>query len=231
MIDVVIGHGLNDGPIRVRAREYVAGLYEAQGFRVHLAQCPTEEWSKGAAVNPVADQTTSEILILADADSFVAPEHLDRAIGQARVRGWAMPHSTVKRLDRESSDRLIRGMPGRQRLERSAYPALPGGGIVIVTRETWDLVGGFDPRFRGWGGEDHAFGLALRCLTGNEVNPRRICPLVHLWHPEAPNCRRPSDNNRVLDKRYRDARSKPDLMAQLVEEARVWASQQASYAH
>ena len=231
MIDVVIGHGHDDDPIRVRARGYVAGLYESQGYRVHLAECPTDEWSKGAAVNPVANRTTSEILILADADSFVAPEHLDRAIGQAGIRGWAMPHSVVKRLDRESSDRLIRGMPGRQRLERSAYPALPGGGILVVTREAWDMVGGFDPRFRGWGGEDHCIGLALRCLTGNEINPRRICPLIHLWHPEAPNCRRPSDNNRWLDKRYRDARRDPDLMRELVEEARRWESQPASYAH
>lgn len=231
MIDVVIGHGLDDDPIRVRARQYVAGVYESQGYRVHLAQCPTDEWSKGAAVNPVANQTTCDILILADADSFVAPEHLDRAISQAVVRGWAMPHSVVKRLDRESSDRLIRRIPGRQRLERSAYPALPGGGILVVTREAWDMVGGFDPRFRGWGGEDHCIGLALRCLTGNEINPRRICPLIHLWHPEAPNCRRPSDNNRRLDKRYRDARRDPALMRDLVEEARRWESQPASYAH
>lgn len=231
MIDVVIGHGLDDDPIRVRARGYVAGLYESQGFRVHLAECPTDEWSKGAAVNPIANQTTSDVLILADADSFVAPEHLARAISQAVVRGWAMPHSVVKRLDRESSDRVIRGIPGRQRLERSAYPALPGGGILVVTREAWDMVGGFDPRFRGWGGEDHCIGLALRCLTGNEINPRRICPLIHLWHPEAPNCRRPSDNNRWLDKRYRDARRDPELMRELVEEARRWESQPASYAH
>lgn len=231
MIDVVIGHGHDDDQIRIRARQYVAGLYESQGYRVHLAQCPAPEWSKGAAVNPVANQTTGDVLVLADADSFVAPEHLDRAIGQAGIRGWAMPHSVVKRLDRESSDRLIRGMPGRQRLERSAYPALPGGGILVVTREAWDMVGGFDPRFRGWGGEDHCIGLALRCLTGNEINPRRICPLIHLWHPEAPNCRRPSDNNRWLDKRYRDARRNPDLMRELVEEARRWESQPASYAH
>ena len=231
MIDVVIGHGLDDDPHRVRARHYVAGLYESQGYRVHLAQCPTPEWSKGAAVNPVANQTTGDLLVLADADSFVAPEHLDRAISQAVVRGWAMPHSVVKRLDRESSARVIRGTPGRQRLERSAYPALPGGGILIVTRQAWEMVGGFDPRFRGWGGEDHCIGLALRCLTGNEINPRRVCPLTHLWHPEAPNCRRPSDNNRWLDKRYREARNKPDLMAQLVEEARRWESQPASSAH
>lgn len=229
MIDVIIGHGLDDDPHRLRARTFIAGMYESQGYRVHLAQCPTRAWSKGAAINPVAEQTSGEILVLADADSFVAPEHLERAIGQARTNGWAMPHSVVRRLDRESSDRVIRGIPGRQRLERSAYPALPGGGILIVTREAWDMVGGFDPRFRGWGGEDHCIGLALRCLTGNEINSRRMAPLTHLWHPEAPNCRRPSDNNRWLDKRYRDTRSKPDLMRGLVEEAR-WASRQPSCA-
>src|ERR1035437_8821162 len=54
--------------------------------------------------------------------------------------------------------------------------------IQIMPREAFITVGGMDERFRGWGGEDQAFLLALNILWG----PYRNSPnnVYHLWHPK-----------------------------------------------
>ena len=214
MIQVLIPFGGED-PHRAAARDWVAARY-AQRFEVTIAEM-SGPWSKGAAVNPALDASTADIIIAADADSFVDEQHLDRAILHAEVHGWAMPHSIVKRFDRSSTADILAGRPGRRRLERGSYPALPGGGIVVATKQAWSTVRGFDPRFVGWGGEDHALGLAFGALVA-PVNTRRHAALCHLWHPPHPHCRKPSQANRDLDARYRKARRNPDLMADLVGE-------------
>lgn len=51
----------------------------------------------------------------------------------------------------------------------------------IMPREAFITVGGMDERFRGWGGEDRAFLMALDHLWGPHQNlPGQI---LHLWHP------------------------------------------------
>lgn len=210
-------HGAADGPERVKAREWVAARYESlHGLPVAFAPCPTPEWSKGAAANPVVAASDADLIVLADADSYVSDDALTAAIDHADAHGWAMPHSTVRRLSRPSTEVVLAGGTA-DKLERSPYPALPGGGIVVLTREAWATVNGVDPRFQGWGGEDAAFGLVLSVLVG-PVNPRRLSPLTHLWHPPAANCRKPSQRNRDLDARYRACRRNPARMADLVRE-------------
>lgn len=217
-ISVVIGHGLADDPVRVRVRDWIAEHWRTvHCLPVTLAPCPTIEWSKGAAVNPAIAASDANIVIMADADSWVDEIPMQRAIDHARTNGWAMPHSVVKRITKASTADILNGRPGKRQMERGGYPALPGGGIVVARKDAWETVRGLDPRFVGWGGEDHALGLAMRTLVG-PVNTRRIAPLWHLWHPPAAKCRKPSQASRDLDARYRGARDKPELMADLVKE-------------
>lgn len=219
-VQVIIPAAPADDVTRVAARQWVAARYAGLGLPVTIATGPPGDWSKGAAVNPAAATATAQMLVIADADSYVAADHLERAMTVAQRVGWAMPHSIVKRLSRASTTDILADRPCKPRLERGAYPALPGGGIIVCTREAWSTIGGFDPRFRGWGGEDHAIGLALRTLVA-PVPPRTPAPLWHLWHTPAAHCRRPTQATRDLDARYRAARDKPDLMRQIVTEWRM----------
>ena len=209
-----------DDGTRRAARDWVSARWEAAGFRVTVAE-GAGAWSKGAAVNPTVAASDAELVIVADADSWVTLEATEKACEQAEARGWAMPHSTVKRLSRAGTTAVYRGEVdiSKARMERSPYPALPGGGILMVRRDVWDTIGGFDPRFVGWGGEDHAVGLALATLSG-PVSRRRVAPLWHLWHQPSPNNRRPSPESRRLDERYRKARNNPQAMRELVKEVR-----------
>ena len=220
-VDVIIGHGRHDDPQRVAVRQWIVNRWATvHGLEVTLAECPDDVWSKGAAVNPAITASTADIIIVADADSYVDDQPLKAAIDAAGRGPWAMPYAEVRRFDRASTAAVLAGKPGRPRLERGPYPALPGGGIVIAHRDAWATVRGLDPRFKGWGGEDHAIGLALRILVG-DVHRQRGAALHHLWHPPAPANRRPAPATRHLDARYRAARRDPDAMRTLIGE---WSS-------
>lgn len=216
--EVVIPHGCVDDSWRKRAREWVADRYrEVHRLPVVLAECPDREWSKGAAANPAIASSSADVVIVADADSYVNHDALDWSIGAALDHGWSMPHSIVKRWAKDSTQAIYKGQQAR-RMERGGYPALPGGGIVVARQDAWQAVGGgFDPRHKGWGGEDHALGLAMSVLVGT-VRQRRVSALWHLWHPPAPNNRRPSPETRRLNERYRAARKDPQAMSALVKE-------------
>jgi hypothetical protein len=53
--------------------------------------------------------------------------------------------------------------------------------IQIVPREALEIVGGWDPRFRGWGGEDHSAMRATDTLYWKHKTTRN--QVLHLWHP------------------------------------------------
>jgi hypothetical protein len=49
-----------------------------------------------------------------------------------------------------------------------------------MPREAWEMVGGMDWRFRGWGGEDVAFMRAVDTLYTKHKTTRN--QVLHLWH-------------------------------------------------
>jgi hypothetical protein len=60
---------------------------------------------------------------------------------------------------------------------------LEAGGSVAITRAGFDLIGGMDESFVGWGGEDNEFwerAQTLRAWTWG------FLPLIHLWHAAQP---------------------------------------------
>lgn len=157
------------------------------------------------------------VLVLHDADSFTvglaaAVEHV------AEHGGWAVPHGRVHRLSEAATSALLDDRQfSMQDCVTRPYRGLAGGGIVVVRRADLLRVP-FDPRFRGWGGEDSSFGHAANLLLGAPW--RGDAPLVHLWHPPAEryNEREGNLNNRTLQLRYLDARRR-NVVQHLIDEA------------
>lgn len=178
-----------------------------------------EPWSKSEAIMRAAVDAPDGVLVLHDADSFTdglaaAVEHVD-AHG-----GWAVPHERVHRLSEAATASLLAGRQfSMQDCATRPYRGLAGGGIVVIRRADLLRVP-FDPRFRGWGGEDSSFGHAAKWLIGEPW--RGTTPLVHLWHPPAERHseREGSLNNRTLQLRYLDARRR-EVVQHLVHEARA----------
>lgn len=213
-VSVLIPFSSQDAARR-RNFEYVHSLYRSRGWEVLVGECEGE-WSKGVALADAFSRATHDVLVIADADCIVEDEVLDRAIDMVREGiPWVMPHANTYRLDQNLTRNLLDGVDiGRRGARRHAAV---GGGIVVCSREAWEKVGGIDPRFFGWGGEDISFGRALQTLCGElvQLNGR----LLHLWH-KPHNPRRGTPASEELAGRYLMANGDVEAMSALVNEAR-----------
>lgn len=214
---------------RTRARAHVGAWYAHHFGDIELVDGTSPDpWSKGAAVADAIAKTDADILVLADADSFMyLAEPIRTAIDLVRsgARPYVTPHRNVYRLRDEETARLLDAGTAwpRPRLGwtvRPMYQGPIGGGITVVSRSAYELVRGIDPRFLGWGGEDIVFGWALDTLAGEGA--RLEGDLVHLWHPHPAPDLRGSPESEELVARYREARGIPRRMTAVIS-GEPWA--------
>lgn len=201
---------------REAAWRYVQRQYD--DYEVLTGTCPGP-FVKAVAVADALSKAHGDVLVVADADCLCG------GVGTAvdAVRGgepWAIPHSKVLRLTKGATERAIRGARRKLACERLPYEGVPGGGIVVLPRATYESVP-LDRRFVGWGGEDFAWGRALLTIYGRPT--RGTADLLHLWHPRAPRevsyRNAGSEASEALRRRYIDATGDPARMTALLEEA------------
>jgi hypothetical protein len=158
-------------------------------------------YCKTCAVNNAASRAHGDIFVILDADTYFDGKVIQRCadrIRAAQERGhrlWFIPYRHVYRLTQETSARILASFP--QDPIRISSPPPPedvestlgsshghrfGAMIQIMPREAFELVGGMDERFIGWGGEDVAFVRALDTL----YNPHKTTEndVLHIWHPK-----------------------------------------------
>lgn len=182
-------------------------------------------WIKAVAAERAvraADALEPDVLVVADADVWLTPSS---ALAQAASlvhtgqAAWAVPHNQVRRLGLASSEHVLNG--GRfgehLALAERVYKGMVGGGIAVFSRQGWERIGGFDPRFKGWGGEDSALGRAADTLLGRHT--RLDGTLWHFWHEPQQRISRTkgsqySDN---LLSTYRRCTGRPALMNSLIK--------------
>lgn len=219
--------------------------HELPGVEIIVGSSTRTPFSKTEAVNDAARRARGQIFVILDSDAYLRGRiirHCATRIEQALQRGerlWYMPYRHLYRLtetatetilccDPRSPPRFERGLP-RSILETprsAAYGHRYGAMIQIMPREAFNLVGGMDPRFAGWGGEDVAFLRALDTL----YCPHRTltASIFHLWHPaigSSPLSKRWKDqpragSNSKLTYRYFLAQARPEDMRALVDEPR-----------
>lgn len=213
---------------------------------------PSIPFSKSAAVNDAASRARGDIFVIIDADGFLEAESVIlcvKRIRRARERGhrlWFIPYRQFYRLTPRASRRLIDSNPcdpyffptpplpcDIQNTSGSQHGHWFGAGVQILPREAFCEVGGWDERFRGWGGEDHS---AMRA-TDTLYWPHKTLPgqFLHIWHPmlgpEGSELwvdwkyrmwanQTTIGNNDELTARYYGAHMHPKRMRRLVEEGR-----------
>lgn len=171
---------------------------EHPSWQVRRGVCHDGPWCKAAAVADALCRADGDVVVVADAD-VIAPgvAAAARLVNDGAV-GWAMPHQRVHRLSEAATAAVLRGGPlpdpnlSTGRGVRTPPPAprpveqmhrgVAGGGCVVLRRDLYRLAP-LDPRFVGWGQEDHSWGHALTVLAGRPW--REKDPLWHLWHPPA----------------------------------------------
>ena len=188
-------------------------------------------FSKTLAVNRAFDRSRGAIIGMLDSDVWIDVAHTREAVrliasGEAR---WVKPASKVFRLNEAATARLIAQpptipFPSHQRDDYESVRKI-WGLFHLFPREAFEAIGGYDPRFRGWGGEDTAAIAAMDTLWGpHTMLPH---PLFHLHHPHAQNAageaiwQGQTAWNTDLRDRYDAARGDPELMRVLAEETRA----------
>lgn len=147
-------------------------------------------YSKSVAVNEAASRARGYILVIMDADVLIDPEIIRNCVSEIEKSPrakWFIPFTTAHRLNREKSNQLQATDPTTATTaftptKYDCEDAIEGapGFIHILSRRAFDRVEGYDPRFRGWGGEDTSFKHAVDTLYGSHT--RLPSHIVHLWH-------------------------------------------------
>ena len=177
-------------------------------------------WNKPRALNDTIAEVDCRVLVVADADCIVDSHRLGWAAHDAQVVPWIVPHGPVLRMDQKSSVQLYGqpadvDLPDDPGLIRNPYKGFAGGGLFVIGRAQWDRVGGFDPKFTGWGAEDEAFAVAADTLVGPHI--RYDGPLWHLYHHPGLRGKHPKwKQNRQRLETYRTVADDRTAMASLV---------------
>lgn len=163
-------------------------------------------FSKAAAVNDAASRARGRVFAILDADTIMDTrilqhyvDNIDRAVRHHK-RLWYIPYDKLYRLNQEatlavlgcdsSDDYFIPSPPPPDWLDDSPlrghdansihYGHKYGALIQLLPREAFFMVGGMDPRFRGWGSEDASFMRAVDTVyCQHDLGDNDV---VHLWH-------------------------------------------------
>lgn len=201
-------HGYRD-----RIWQHLQSHYWAKlnGFRVVIGESPAGPFNRSAALNNAARAVDWDVAVIADNDSWVPAHQLHQAIDAAvSTDRLTAAFTQVMELSQPCTTAILdHGLDlttfGIDRIRTE--PLCTQSSMLVVTKPVWDTIGGFDPAFQGYGGEDNAFWHAAHILCGK---PNRVDGFVfHLWHPPAaknlsdPNYRA----NQLRWRRYRAART------------------------
>lgn len=164
-------------------------LYEAQlpqGITYLHARstCPEMPFNKSWAINVAARHASGEILVLHDADHVVPTNYVASICSLlSKDVDATLPARFIFHMTEESTQEAV---------TTGALPQSPGIEKIVqnnptplaVRRDAYWKIGGHDEAFFGWGGEDNEF---LSRLATLRLSRGGFLPLIHLWHPPAPN--------------------------------------------
>lgn len=171
--------------------------YEALGHPVFTGDSQGP-WGRAGAVNAASEAAGDwDLALIGDADTVPDAGSIRRALAWVGdTGGAARPHDERWMLTREGTLAFMRR--GKEALRPAHFARQwAGGGLLVLTRDAWEAVGGMDSSMVGWGHEDSLFSLAL--LTKSRWD-RLPGDAHHLWHPTTDNTARPESS-----RRYRQA--------------------------
>lgn len=173
----------------------------------NLAQCR----------NLAFEQSTSDVVVINDADTIPERDALLRAIeGAAQTRAVHLPYTEYRWFGAAGSAEYADGIAP----EDCSFELVHGAcsGVYVATAETWRAHGGQDERFRGWGFEDAAWHIAHTTMLGTP--PIRVAGRVYaLHHVAAARSGEQYEANAALMQRYRDSADDREALGQLLADS------------
>lgn len=205
----------DDDPVRAGNWAYARKFWRELDLPICVADSPSDESfditrARNAAV-ALADASVPqwEVALMTDADSYLGSlRQAEKALEWAYVSDrYIAAHDELRYLD------------GQYKVEHAVIGTWET--VFAFSRTLWLAVGGFDPRFRGFGHQVEAFFHAACTLR----DARRVHgPCFHLWHPYSARIDNPHlAENRALVERYWSASGDADAMVEILSEFQVTA--------
>jgi len=156
---------------------------------------------KGQALNRAVRKSRGKILAVIDADAYLKGETIEFCANRILHEGrhghnlWYVPYRNLSRLNKRATELIIQSdphypfrppcPPPKSFIDTSGHSQMYGyrycAMAAIFPRRAYDLIGGFDERFVGWGSEDIALMRTLDTLFGKHKTIKGC--IYHLWHP------------------------------------------------
>lgn len=207
-VAVVIPYGGKD-EWRERALAHVGAFYQYEfpDWRVIVSGDDGERFSRARACNAGVADTRAEVVVINDADTLCPPASVREAVRLAtEAPGLVRAYSRYRRLTQDATAELATYKEALAAPDEAIYwqqePAFAHG-CAVLQRDCYETVGGYDPRFEGWGYEDMAAELLFDAFWPD----RRIQgDLFHLWHPNAETPEDRERNERLYYQEYEPKR-------------------------
>ncbi|RFU61301.1 galactosyltransferase-related protein [Peribacillus glennii] len=218
-----------DYGVRDNLFKWVQSFYKNMMPEVEICigECNSELFNRSQAINNAAKIATRDVFAIIDTDVVYDPQVLINAVQLLDEHAWVIPYNKILDLSQFSTEALLGtdaqwplpfNVEFKDRFELKDHK--PVGAFAVLSRANFNLVGGFDERFAGWGREDNAFRDAMNTLCGPY---RRInkYDLYHLWHPRTEAKGNPNfENNHKLYKEYAKRRGNADEMRKWIKARR-----------
>jgi cellulose synthase/poly-beta-1,6-N-acetylglucosamine synthase-like glycosyltransferase len=139
-------------------------------------------YNKSWAFNYATKIAQSDIIVFADSDLIMHPNHLIEALNQISNYDMVNPYFSLVDLNPQESglplEQIIQiNRPGRGETDHQKVPIC--GGICIFKREAINKIGGWSEQYIGWGAEDDHVSVKVKhFLNWTEVKNR----CYHLYH-------------------------------------------------
>ena len=135
-------------------------------------------------------QSSGDVLAFGDADILIDSKNLLESFALCHADADAVnPYDRLIDLTAEETSAFLQtgnglaAMPSRQIVNREPIGEFLCfcGGLFVIRRNVFEVLGGFDERFVGWGGEDDAMSIKLDKLVFNTQSVSGQ-PAYHLFH-------------------------------------------------
>lgn len=207
-----------------------------------IGKSRSKVFCKGEALNDAARRAKGKVLVILDADAYISGDVLnkcaDKILDNLDNHLWFVPYRNLYRLKKDITEDIIASDPCNplripspppcdlidNHGHTSKYGHRYGAMVMMFPRQALKILGCFDERFKGWGGEDVALLRALDTLYGKHKTTKN--DVLHLWHPfigdDYKSRRWPgqakANPNSELANAYNRATRSPSKMRALVDE-------------
>lgn len=212
----------DDGDVRQRNWGYAQEFWLKLGIPIVVGSSPEDEpfditKARNEALRGATERFPSwDVALMADADVVLGAWQQALYTLELACYGhlYVVAHNEVRYISERGTKMVLEGLP----LEEAPLDDVARGTwetAFAFSHEIWEAVGGFDPRFRGFGHQVEAFFHAAQTLFGAGRQSGRC---YHLWHPYSADVSPPAPENRALVERYWIATGHPEQMRALLDE-------------